>query len=68
VVASELVTNAVVHQGPLRLRLEWRQERLHVAVSDRLPRLLRLAAEPGELESEHQPAATPPVPTMHQES
>jgi signal transduction histidine kinase len=52
-VASELVTNAVVHtRGPLRLRLEWRAERLYVAVSDRLPRLLRLAAEPGDLEAE----------------
>jgi anti-anti-sigma regulatory factor len=52
-VVSELVTNAVVHtKGPVRLRLEWRQERLQVAVADRLPRLLRLAVEPGELEAE----------------
>lgn len=52
-VVSELVTNAVVHtKGPLRLRLEWRQERLSVAVADRLPRLLRLAGEPGDLETE----------------
>jgi anti-sigma regulatory factor (Ser/Thr protein kinase) len=49
-VASELVTNAVVHtQGPLGLRLEWRQEWLCVAVSDWL---LRLAAEPGDLTAE----------------
>lgn len=52
-VASELVTNAVVHtQGPLRLRLESRQERLHLAVYDQVPRLLRLAGEPGDLETE----------------
>lgn len=52
-VASELVTNAVIHtQGPVRLRLEWRQERLYVAVSDRLPRLLGLAAEPGDPDAE----------------
>ena len=52
-VASELVTNAVLHtRGPLRLRLEWREERLHLAVHDGLPRLLRLAAEPGDLEAE----------------
>jgi anti-anti-sigma factor len=52
-VASELATNAVVHtQGPLRLRLELRGERLHLAVYDRSPRLLRLAAEPGDAEAE----------------
>ena len=52
-VASELVTNAVVHaKGPLRLRLQWRRERLHVAVYDGLPRLLRLAGDPGDLETE----------------
>jgi anti-anti-sigma regulatory factor len=52
-VASELVTNAVVHtKGPLRLRLEWRGERLHLAVYDRSPRLLRLAADPGDPEAE----------------
>ena len=51
-VASELVTSAVVHaEGPLRLRLQWRQDRLHVAVYDRLPRLLRLAGHPGDLET-----------------
>jgi hypothetical protein len=43
----------VVHtKGPLRLRLDWRQERLSVAVADRWPRLLRLAGEPGDLETE----------------
>ena len=52
-VASELVTNAVVHtQGPLRLRLESYKERLHVAVDDRSPRLLRLAVEPGDAQAE----------------
>jgi anti-anti-sigma regulatory factor len=52
-VASELVTNAVVHtQGPLWLRLAWRQERLYLAVHDRLPRLLRLATDPGDPETE----------------
>ena len=51
-VTSELVTSAVVHaEGPLRLRLQWRQDRLHVAVYDRLPRLLRLAGHPGDLET-----------------
>ena len=50
-VASELVTSAVVHaEGPLR-RLQWRQDRLHVAVYDQLPRLLRLAGHPGDLET-----------------
>jgi anti-anti-sigma factor len=52
-VASELVTNAVVHsQGPLRLRLELHQERLHLAVYDQSPRLLALATEPGDLDAE----------------
>jgi anti-anti-sigma regulatory factor len=52
-VASELVTNAVVHtQEPMWLRLEWHQEQLHLAVSDRLPRLLRLVVEPGDPEIE----------------
>ena len=52
-VASELVTNAVVHtQGPLRLRLEWRQEQLSVAVADHFPRLLRLVADPGDPHTE----------------
>jgi anti-anti-sigma factor len=52
-VVSELVTNAVLHtKGPLRLRLEWREERLAVAVYDGSPRLLRLAGDPGDLETE----------------
>jgi anti-anti-sigma regulatory factor len=52
-VASELVTNAVVHaKGPLRLRLQWRQERLHLAVYDRLPWLLGLAGDPGDPQAE----------------
>ena len=46
-VASELVTNAVVHtRGPLRLRLELVAGRLHLAVADVSPRLLGLAADP----------------------
>jgi anti-anti-sigma factor len=41
--ASELVTNAVLHaRTDLRLRLELRGERLHLAVRDGSPRLLRL--------------------------
>jgi anti-anti-sigma factor len=52
-VASELVTNAVVHsQGPVRLRLELHQERLHLAVYDQSPRLLALAIEPGDPDAE----------------
>ena len=52
-VASELVTNAVVHtRGPLRLRLALRGERLHLAVADHSPRLLRLAADPDNPEAE----------------
>jgi anti-anti-sigma factor len=52
-VASELVTNAVVHsQGPVRLRLELHQQRLHLAVYDPSPRLLALATEPGDLDAE----------------
>jgi anti-anti-sigma factor len=48
-VASELVTNAVVHaRGPLRLRLELVVGRLHLAVADQSPRLLGLAANPGD--------------------
>ena len=51
--ASELVTNAVVHtKGPLRLRLALRGERLLLAVADQSPRLLRLAAGPGDPEAE----------------
>ena len=45
-VASELVTNAVVHtKGPLRLRLELVAGLLHLAVADQSPRLLGLAAD-----------------------
>jgi anti-anti-sigma factor len=45
--ANELVTNAVVHaRTELRLRLELRGDRLHVAVRDGSPRLLRLVAVP----------------------
>jgi anti-anti-sigma factor len=52
-VASELVTNAVVHtHGPLRLRLELVAERLHLAVADQSPRLLGLAADPGDPDAE----------------
>jgi anti-anti-sigma factor len=40
-VASELVTNAVLHAGTdLRLRIELRENRLWVKVSDRAPQLL----------------------------
>ena len=52
-VASELVTNAVLHtKGPLRLRLALRGERLHLAVADQSRRLLRLAADPGDPDAE----------------
>jgi anti-anti-sigma factor len=52
-VASELVTNAVVHtHGPLRLRMELVAERLHLAVADQSPRLLGLTARPGDPEAE----------------
>ena len=52
-VASELVTNAVVHtHGPARLRLELVAGRLHLAVADRSPRLLGLAADPGDPDAE----------------
>ena len=52
-VASELVTNAVVHtKGPLRLRLELVAGRLHLAVADQSPRLLGLAADPGDPDAE----------------
>jgi anti-anti-sigma regulatory factor/anti-sigma regulatory factor (Ser/Thr protein kinase) len=45
--ANELVTNAVVHaHTELRLRLELRGDRLHIAVRDGSPRLLRLVAAP----------------------
>ena len=47
--ASELVTNAVVHAGTaLELQIELRDQRLHVAVHDQDPNLPRsLAAEEG---------------------
>jgi anti-anti-sigma regulatory factor len=46
-VASELVTNAVVHtDGPLRLRLELVAERLYLAVTDQSPRLLGASGRP----------------------
>lgn len=52
-VASELVTNAVVHtKGPLRLRLELVAGLLHLAVADQSPRLLGLAADPGDPDAE----------------
>jgi anti-anti-sigma regulatory factor len=45
--ASELVTNAVVHaRTDLRLRLELRGDLLHIAVRDGSPRLLRLVTIP----------------------
>jgi anti-anti-sigma factor len=45
--ADELVTNAVVHaQSELRLRLELRGDRLHIAVRDGGARLLRLVTAP----------------------
>jgi anti-anti-sigma factor len=51
--ASELVTNAVVHtHGPPRLRLELVAGRLHLAVADQSPRLLGLATDPGDPEAE----------------
>ena len=44
-VADELVTNAVVHsRTEMRLRLELRGDRLHIAVRDGGPGLLRLVA------------------------
>ena len=45
--ASELVTNAVVHaRTDLQVRLELRGDRLHIAVRDGNPRLLRLVTVP----------------------
>jgi anti-sigma regulatory factor (Ser/Thr protein kinase) len=45
--ANELVTNAVIHaRTELRLRLELRGDRLHIAVRDGSPRLLRLVTAP----------------------
>ena len=50
-VANELVTNAVVHaHTELWLRLELRGDRLHIAVRDGSPRLLRLVAPDGQSE------------------
>lgn len=49
-VAGELVTNAVIHaRTELRLRAELRGDRLHLAVRDGSPRLLRLVTirDPG---------------------
>jgi anti-anti-sigma regulatory factor/anti-sigma regulatory factor (Ser/Thr protein kinase) len=47
--ASELVTNAVVHaHTELWLRLELRGDRLHIAVRDGSPRLLHLVAPEGQ--------------------
>ena len=44
-VANELVTNAVAHaRTEIRLRLELRGDRLHIAVRDGSPGLLRLVA------------------------
>jgi anti-anti-sigma factor len=52
-VASELVTNAVVHtKGRLRLRLELVAGRLHLAVADESPRLPGLTADPGDPDAE----------------
>jgi anti-sigma regulatory factor (Ser/Thr protein kinase)/anti-anti-sigma regulatory factor len=49
--ANELVTNAVVHaHTELRLRLELRGDRLHIAVRDGGPGLLRLVAPDGQVE------------------
>jgi anti-sigma regulatory factor (Ser/Thr protein kinase) len=43
--ANELVTNAVVHaRTDIRLRVELRGDRLHIAVRDGSPHLLRLVA------------------------
>ena len=45
--ASELVTNAVIHaRTDLRLRLELRGDLLHLAVRDGSPRLLHLVTSP----------------------
>jgi anti-sigma regulatory factor (Ser/Thr protein kinase)/anti-anti-sigma regulatory factor len=49
--ANELVTNAVIHSGTeIRLRLELRGDRLHIAVRDGSPGLLRLVAPDGQAE------------------
>ena len=50
-VADELVTNAVVHsRTEMRLRLELRGDRLHIAVRDGSPGLLRLVAPDAQAE------------------
>jgi hypothetical protein len=47
--ANELVTNAIVHaHTEIRLRLELRGNRLHIAVRDGSPRLLRMVTRPGK--------------------
>lgn len=49
-VASELVTNAVIHaHTELRLLVELRGTQLHLAVQDTSPHLLRLATSPDAL-------------------
>jgi anti-sigma regulatory factor (Ser/Thr protein kinase)/anti-anti-sigma regulatory factor len=49
--ANELVTNAVAHaHTEIRLRLELRGDRLHIAVRDGSPGLLRLVATDSEAE------------------
>lgn len=51
-VANELVTNAVVHaRTDIRLRVELSGDRLHIAVHDHSPRLLRLVRPDPESES-----------------
>jgi anti-sigma regulatory factor (Ser/Thr protein kinase)/anti-anti-sigma regulatory factor len=50
--ANELVTNAVVHaHTEIVVRLELRGDRLHIAVRDGSPRLLRLVALDGQAEA-----------------
>jgi anti-sigma regulatory factor (Ser/Thr protein kinase) len=49
--ADELVTNAVIHaHTEIRLRLELRGDRLHIAVRDGSPRLLRLVTPDSQAE------------------
>jgi anti-anti-sigma factor len=51
-VADELVTNAVVHaRTDIQLRMELSGDRLHIAVHDQSPRLLRLVRPDPEAES-----------------
>lgn len=50
--ANELVTNAVVHaRTNVRLRVELRGDRLHIAVHDGSPRLLRVVGSDPEAET-----------------